>query len=74
MLRFQAEIYPDLTHRNDGHQRCPCQVEYGSDGGGQVSVDVGGTPGSGILNGSVWHDADFDNSLDSGELRLRAGR
>ncbi|HHP7235775.1 MAG TPA: hypothetical protein ACFCUC_14180 [Desulfobacterales bacterium] len=31
-----------------------------------VSLDVGGTPGSGALNGSVWHDANLDLLLDAG--------
>jgi uncharacterized repeat protein (TIGR01451 family) len=35
-----------------------------------VSVDVGGMPGVGVLNGAVWHDADFDNALGGSELRL----
>lgn len=39
---------------------------------GTASVDIGGIPGSAILSGRVWHDADFDNSLDSGE-RVLAG-
>ena len=28
-----------------------------------VSIDVGGMPGVGLLNGTVWHDADFDDAL-----------
>jgi uncharacterized repeat protein (TIGR01451 family) len=35
-----------------------------------VSVDIGGVPGAGILNGSAWHDADFDDSLDTTERLL----
>jgi uncharacterized repeat protein (TIGR01451 family) len=37
-----------------------------------VSIDVGGTPGLGALNGTVWHDSNFDDVLDAGE-RLLAG-
>jgi len=35
-----------------------------------VSIDLGGTPGVGNLNGALWHDANFDNALDSGEQVL----
>jgi len=36
----------------------------------EVSLDIGGTPGSGALNGFAWHDADFDNVFDTGERPL----
>ena len=35
-----------------------------------VSLDVGGTPGSGTLNGRVWHDASLDKVYDSSEKAL----
>lgn len=35
-----------------------------------ISIDVGGTPGVANVNGSVWHDANFNNILDNGELVL----
>jgi uncharacterized repeat protein (TIGR01451 family) len=35
-----------------------------------VSVDVGGMPGVGILNGALWHDADFDRLQGLGERAL----
>jgi uncharacterized repeat protein (TIGR01451 family) len=35
-----------------------------------VSIDVGGMPGVGVLNGTVWHDADFDAAVGGGERRL----
>ncbi|MBI1920965.1 MAG: DUF11 domain-containing protein [Geobacter sp.] len=35
-----------------------------------ASVTVGGMPGSGSLNGFVWQDANFNNTLESGELTL----
>jgi uncharacterized repeat protein (TIGR01451 family) len=37
-----------------------------------VSVDVGGVPGVGALNGRVWHDSDLDGALGAGE-RLLSG-
>jgi uncharacterized repeat protein (TIGR01451 family) len=35
-----------------------------------VSIVVGGIPGASVLNGSAWHDADFDDARDSGERAL----
>ena len=35
-----------------------------------VSVDVGGTPGVGNINGILWHDANFDNVFDATEQVL----
>jgi uncharacterized repeat protein (TIGR01451 family)/fimbrial isopeptide formation D2 family protein len=35
-----------------------------------VSIDIGGTPGSAILNGRVWHDANFNNAFDGSEQPL----
>jgi uncharacterized repeat protein (TIGR01451 family) len=35
-----------------------------------VSLIVGGIPGVAMLNGSAWHDADFDNVRDSAERAL----
>jgi uncharacterized repeat protein (TIGR01451 family)/fimbrial isopeptide formation D2 family protein len=36
-----------------------------------ASIDIGGTPGSGMLNGTVWHDANFNKIPDTGELLLQ---
>ncbi|MGW8248521.1 MAG: isopeptide-forming domain-containing fimbrial protein, partial [Acidiferrobacterales bacterium] len=36
-----------------------------------VSIDIGGIPGFANLNGSVWHDANFDNTQDAGERPLQ---
>ena len=36
-----------------------------------VSIDIGGTPGSGMLNGTVWHDANFNKIADTGEPLLQ---
>ncbi len=35
-----------------------------------VSIIVGGIPGVAVLNGSLWHDADFDDVRDAGEQPL----
>jgi uncharacterized repeat protein (TIGR01451 family)/fimbrial isopeptide formation D2 family protein len=36
-----------------------------------VSIDIGGIPGSGSLNGTAWLDADFNKIADVGEPRLQ---
>jgi uncharacterized repeat protein (TIGR01451 family)/fimbrial isopeptide formation D2 family protein len=38
-----------------------------------ASVDIGGSPGSASLNGSVWHDADLDKFPDSGAETMMGG-
>jgi uncharacterized repeat protein (TIGR01451 family) len=35
-----------------------------------VAIDVGGIVGVGILNGTVWHDANFNKAVDGAERRL----
>jgi uncharacterized repeat protein (TIGR01451 family) len=35
-----------------------------------VSIDIGGTPGSAMLNGRVWYDVNFDTVADAAELKL----
>ena len=35
-----------------------------------VAISVGGVPGTAILNGHIWHDANFDNVADLTELNL----
>jgi uncharacterized repeat protein (TIGR01451 family) len=39
-----------------------------------VSIDVGGVPGAGSLNGTAWLDANFNKVLDLNELRLQGWR
>jgi uncharacterized repeat protein (TIGR01451 family) len=71
VLRFQAVLdaglAPGTTVTNTGvvTWNTPPQTASAS-----VSIDVGGMPGVGALNGTVWHDADFDDGLDSGERLL----
>ncbi len=70
VLRFQARIYDDApigtTIVNEA------QVTWNTDQSAiaAVNIDVGGTPGIGMINGSVWHDADFDDLADATELPL----
>jgi uncharacterized repeat protein (TIGR01451 family) len=72
VLRFRATIAAGLaggtTVTNDGlvTWNVPPQTASAS-----VSVDVGGMPGAGVLNGSVWHDADFDDAAGVGERLLQ---
>lgn len=35
-----------------------------------VDLDIGGIPGSANLNGQVWHDSNFNNVADTGEIIL----
>ena len=73
VLRFRATIAPALpigtTITNTGTVtwNVPPQTASAS-----VSIDVGGMPGVGLLSGSLWHDADFDQAL-GGTERVLAG-
>jgi uncharacterized repeat protein (TIGR01451 family) len=72
VVRFRVQINPAVTIgttiTNTGvvSWNNPAQTDSAS-----VSVDVGGTPGSAALNGSVWHDANLDRIYDSSEQRLQ---
>jgi len=71
LVRFEAVIDPNLatgtvvTNTAEVQWNDPPQTATAS-----VSVTVPGTPGVGILTGTVWHDADFDDQLDTGERVL----
>ena len=71
VLRFRAVIAAGLAM---GTRITNTGVVYWNDpvqnASASVSVDVGGVPGAGILNGTAWHDADFDDVLDMGERLL----
>lgn len=70
VLRFRAQIYDTApigtTVINEAY------VTWNTDqtARAEVSIDVGGMVGSGILNGLVWHDADFDDVPDADEAPL----
>ncbi|HEY7670648.1 MAG TPA: THxN family PEP-CTERM protein [Gammaproteobacteria bacterium] len=70
-LRFRALIAPGLVA---GQRITNTATVYWNDpqqtASASVSVDIGGTPGIGILNGRVWHDADFDDVADGAERYL----
>ena len=71
VFRFRAVIDPNLavgttiTNTAVATWNLPPQTVSAS-----VSIDVGGVVGSGTLNGSVWHDANFDNTQDGVERSL----
>ena len=71
VLRFRADVDGGLvdgdTITNVGvvTWNAPPQTENAS-----VSIDVGGTPGAAGLNGTAWHDENFDDVLDGGETLL----
>ena len=71
ILRFRVQIDAALaigtTITNTGvvNWNFPAQTASAS-----VSLDVGGTPGSAALNGTVWHDASLDRLIDTGTETL----
>jgi uncharacterized repeat protein (TIGR01451 family) len=71
LLRFRAVIDPGLgmgtSVTNTGVVRWNDPIQTAS---ASVSLDVGGMPGIGVLNGGVCHDADFDRVTGGGERRL----
>ncbi len=66
VVRFRVQIDPALaigtTITNTGVVRWNDPAQTAS---AIVSLDVGGTPGSAGLNGTVWHDASLDKLCDS---------
>ncbi|MDF1526735.1 MAG: isopeptide-forming domain-containing fimbrial protein [bacterium] len=73
-VRFRVDIDPALpmgtTITNTGvvSWNSPAQTDSAS-----VSIDIGGTPGSASLNGSVWHDANLDKFPDTGVETMMMG-
>jgi uncharacterized repeat protein (TIGR01451 family) len=70
-LRFRAILNPALalgtvvTNTGVVTWNNPAQTASAS-----VSIVVGSIPGFAVLNGSVWHDADFNGVHDAGERAL----
>src|SRR5437667_1475772 len=71
-VRFRAQIASGLpvgtTLTNTGVVTWNTPQQSAS---ASVSIDIGGTPGSGMLNGAVWHDANFNKIADLGEQLLQ---
>jgi uncharacterized repeat protein (TIGR01451 family) len=71
VLRFRATLNPGLalgtvvTNTGVVAWNNPTQTASAS-----VSIVVGGIPGVAVLNGTAWHDRDFDDVLDPLERRL----
>jgi uncharacterized repeat protein (TIGR01451 family) len=71
VLRFQAVLNANLaigtrvTNTGTVYWNDPVQTASAS-----VSIDIGGVAGVGIMNGTAWHDANFNNMLDAGERLL----
>lgn len=71
VLRFRATLDDGLasgttvTNTAEVRWNTPEQAASAS-----VSLDVGGAPGVGALNGAAWHDADFDNIQGDAERVL----
>jgi len=74
VVRFRVDINPILsigtTITNTGvvSWNSPAQTDSAS-----VSLDIGGTPGSASLNGTVWRDANLDKFPDSGTDTMMEG-
>ncbi|MHA7840050.1 MAG: isopeptide-forming domain-containing fimbrial protein, partial [bacterium] len=71
LLRFRAVLAADLeigtTVVNTATVQWGMPPQTAS---ASVSIDVGGTPGIGALNGAAWHDADHDRERGAGEQPL----
>jgi uncharacterized repeat protein (TIGR01451 family) len=71
LLRFQAVLNANLAIgtrvENTGtvYWNDPVQTLSAT-----VAIDIGGMAGVGIMNGTAWHDANFNNLLDAGERLL----
>ena len=71
VLRFRAVLNPALidgtivTNTGVVTWNNPAQTASAS-----VSIVVGGIPGVAVMNGAAWHDADFDDTQDTGERAL----
>jgi len=71
LLRFHAVLNANLaigtrvTNTATVYWNDPVQTASAS-----VSIDIGGIVGVGILNGTAWHDANFNKVVDVGERLL----
>ncbi|MET0499049.1 MAG: hypothetical protein ABW106_12370, partial [Steroidobacteraceae bacterium] len=71
VLRFRAVINPNLL---DGTKITNTATVTWNDpprtASASVSIDVGGMPGVGVINGKAWHDANFNRALEANEVAL----
>jgi uncharacterized repeat protein (TIGR01451 family)/fimbrial isopeptide formation D2 family protein len=70
-LRFRAQIEPTLAIGTTViNQALVTWSPLLASASASASIDVGGVPGTLIINGTVWHDTDFDELDDAGESLL----
>ena len=71
VLRFRVDIVAGLVIgtriTNTGNVAWDALPQTAS---ASVSIDEGGMPGVGLLNGAAWHDSNFDDVFGSSELAL----
>ncbi|MDH3641153.1 MAG: DUF11 domain-containing protein, partial [Gammaproteobacteria bacterium] len=70
ILRFQAVMNANLAIGTTVTNRAVAYWNTTQQAFAEVSIDVGGVVGVGILNGALWHDASYDNQLDPNERAL----
>ncbi|MEJ2563549.1 MAG: SdrD B-like domain-containing protein, partial [Anaerolineales bacterium] len=71
-LRFRVTLNSGLNIGNTVINRADVSWNVpASTASAEVSIVIGGTPGSATLSGSVWHDADLDKLDDGNERHLK---
>ena len=70
VLRFRAVLDANLAVGTRVTNTAHVKWNQTQTASASVSIDVGAIVGVGILSGSVWHDANFDNLRDANERPL----
>jgi len=70
-VRFRAQIAAGLPAGTTLTNTAVVTWNPQQSASASASIDIGGTPGSGMLNGTVWHDANFNKVPDTGEPLLQ---
>ena len=72
VLRFRATLDPGLARRHGGHEHRRRRLEHSPRRRRAPASrsSSAASPALAVLNGSAWHDADFDDVRDSGERAL----
>ncbi len=70
VVRFRADIEGTLPIGTTVINRALVTWNTDQTAAAEARIDVGGVVGSGILSGTAWHDANFDNLADVGEQVL----
>ncbi|MDH5324987.1 MAG: hypothetical protein OEZ68_06810 [Gammaproteobacteria bacterium] len=71
-LRFLVNLNPTLSMGTRVTNIARVDWDINRFAEATVSVDIGGAPGQGALNGQLWHDSNFNDVADSGERPLEA--